>query len=186
MNDDICGAWFTWRPGVERRCRRPRGHDGPCLDERTVGEAREYVEQGRWTGGVECPCCGSWNDVYHTPFPGVAARVLCDMYRKTGRERDWVHIPSCLHNNAGGDAVKAVHWGLIEAAKGERVDGSNRIGWWRLTELGLDFVTNTVSIPSHADIQRPSTCRGLSGEPLWITEAVGKHFNYRELMGWLT
>ena len=147
----------------------------------TLAAAREYVNEQRWEG-VECPCCGSWAFVYHTPFPGVAARVLCDMYCKGGTARNWVHIPSCPHNNAGGDAVKSVHWGLIEPATGERDDGSKRIGWWKLTELGLAFVTNTISIPSYADIIRPSTCLGLSGDPLWISDAVGKRFNYRELV----
>jgi hypothetical protein len=27
---DICGEWFMWERGVERRCRRRRGHAGDC------------------------------------------------------------------------------------------------------------------------------------------------------------
>lgn len=145
-------------------------------------EAREHVLRQRWEG-VECPCCGSWVYVYHTPFPGVAARVLTDMYWDGNREqRDWVHVPSCENNNKGGDALKAAHWGLIEAQPGVREDGSTRIGWWRLTEHGLEFVTHMTSVPRYADILRPSTCLGLSGEPMWISELVGKKFSYRELM----
>jgi hypothetical protein len=150
--------------------------------ETTLAEARERVLRERWDG-VECPCCDGWMKVYHTPFPGVAARVMCDMYRVGGQQRDWVHIPVCPHNNSGGDALKARHWGLIEARDGERDDGSSRTGWWRLTEHGLEFVLGIVSILRYADIQRPSTCQGLSGEPLWIHTAIGQRFDYRELMG---
>lgn len=185
-----CGEWFYVRPGLERRCRRQRGHEPPHSTEPdgprdTLSEAREYVKAGRWEG-VYCPCCGQYLKVWHTPFPGVAARVLCDMYCKgDGPAREWVHVPSLPSYNKGGDALKAVHWGLIEAMEGEREDGSKRNGWWRLTEHGVAFVTHEVAILRYADIVRPHQCLGRSGTPLWISEAVGRRFNWRELIGWI-
>jgi hypothetical protein len=102
-------------------------------------------------------------------------------------ERSFVFLPDVLDTmkgtpHQGGYGTLGKYWGLIEQKPGVRDDGSNRVGWWRLTELGSQFVYEQATVPRYADIYNGRRLR-LHG-PAWsIRQALGSRFSYDELMG---
>lgn len=110
------------------------------------------------------------------------------MYNKA--YNDWIDVPGLAATlvtyhtrSTGGDEAKARYWNLIEAMPNvRRDDGSDRVGWWRLTAQGISFVRNEIVIAKHARIY-DGRCLGLDNTQLVsIIDVLGKRFNYRELM----
>jgi len=153
---------------------------GPFDGQTTLAEAKEWllgqIESGQI---VRCPCCTQDAKMYQRAITSEGARVLIDMYQ-TDRQ-DWVHAAS-MKSYKGGDAVKPRYWGLIEKMEGTRPDGSTRNGYWRLTDLGRRFVEGTYSPPAWVWTYDEELVAGPSGPPRGIREAVGRKFNYEDLM----
>jgi hypothetical protein len=97
----------------------------------------------------------------------------------------WLHVPRYLNGKGvvarGGDFAKLVHWGLLEAKGGERADGSSRIGYYRLTPEGVEFVENRRRVPTHLYFYN-SEVLGQETKTISMPEALGEHFDYEELM----
>ena len=75
-----------------------------------------------------------------------------------------------------------VHWRMIEAKHGElREDGSPRNGFYKITQLGVDFVDRRVEVPEYV-ILYAERLLGVSEKMATIDKALGKRFNYAELM----
>lgn len=146
----------------------------------TLSEAQAWLRD-RVDDGEKCPCCTQFAKVYRRKIDSGMAHILVQMYRHQNDEDGrWVHVPSL--GTAGGDPIKTRHWKLIEERQVQRDDGSSRAGWWRLTQLGQDFVCNRVRIPKHARLY-DGRCLGLdSTETVSITDCLGTKFNYTELM----
>jgi hypothetical protein len=145
----------------------------------TLAEARDWLRE-RVDDGETCPCCGQFAKVYRRRIHATMARDLIT-FHKLSPDGEWVHVPTALVLR-GGDFAKLAFWGLIEERGGERGDGSDRVGWWRTTRLGRSFVRGAVPVPKYARIYN-GRCLGLAGEALYIREALGKRFDYAELMG---
>src|SRR5947209_7322775 len=99
----------------------------------TLGKARDELRQ-LVEEGYRCPCCTQFAKVYRRPIHATMARELIALYRTAGT--DWCDPPQSAALR-GGDLAKCRYWGLIEAQEGEREDGSDRIGIWRMTDLGV-------------------------------------------------
>jgi len=156
-------------------------------DDYFLGEAREWLWE-RWEAGVKCPCCNRWAKVYRRALPAACARVMIALFQYKGWEgREYVHLPTELLDHMtgtaahGGSGTEGRHWGLMEQAPGLRPDGSNRMGYWRLTALGRDFVNGNACVPKYAVIYG-GECLRLEGREWWIFDALGRHFNYQDLM----
>jgi len=139
--------------------------------------------------GTTCPCCGQYAKMYRRTLNAQMVRVLTQMWHCThspaaawrGRADvdGWVHLPTLLfHRHA--DEAKMAYWGLIEEAAAVRADGG-RAGWWRLTELGQQFVTRTAKVPKYALVYN-GHCHGLEGPAVDIVDCLGTTFNYHDLM----
>ena len=131
--------------------------------------------------GERCPTCRQRVQLYRRTLYHVPARMLIVIYNIDPYE--YVYIPPlCLtYKLPGGDATMGHHWRLLEAQPGERPDGSNRVGWWRLNEDGRGFVTNQIDVEKYAFVYNQE-CLALGG-PAWsIRDALGTRFNYEELM----
>jgi len=156
-------------------------------DDMTLREARdelrELVDEGH-----RCPCCTQFAKVYRRNLPSASAQVMIALYH-AGGDREFVFLPDVLETvgartaHQGGYGTLGQFWGLMERQAGEREDGSNRVGWWRLTALGRDFVLGRATVPKYARLYN-GRCLGVSGEPITINAALGAKFDYRELMGW--
>lgn len=130
-----------------------------------------------------CPRCHQKVHLYHRNLYFAPARIMIMMYNID--RHDYVYVPPLYgeYKLPGGDSTMGHWWGLIEAQPGERNDGSNRVGWWRLTHKGRQFVTGRLFVRRVALVYN-SQCHGYEG-PWWhIINALGDDFNYRELMGW--
>lgn len=145
----------------------------------TLDDARAWLF-GRADEGVHCPCCTQFAKVYRRKLTGSIARVLIAMWREAGR--DWVYLPDI--RSAGQDEAIARYWGLIEPyPDARRYDGSSRVGWWRLTPLGVQFVQNDALIPKYASIYNGNLVSLDAREHISIIDALGTKFNYSDLMG---
>jgi len=160
-------------------------------DEMSLGDARAWL-RARVQEGAECPCCRQFAKSYDRKLPSASARLLIALYRYDDAEgREFVYLPPLLDRfgatilkgtpHQGGYGTLSHHWGLIEAQPGEREDGSNRVGYWRVTDLGREFALERATVPKYARLYG-NRLLGLHGEPISIQDALGNKFNYRELM----
>ena len=147
-------------------------------DSMPLSEARQIVLEERFSkDGIGCPCCLTLAKVYQRRIHGTMARTLITMYRHGGAD-GYVHtasLPGDTH-----EASQLSWWHLIEEEKIRRPDGG-RAGWWRITHIGVNWVLARSYIPKYARIY-DSEVLDLTGEPVTIQDALGKRFNYRELM----
>lgn len=136
--------------------------------------------------GYTCEHCGSFVKLYKRSFNANMAVALLTLYRyapnmfvkaedlliKCGRQR-------C------GDFSYLRHYRFIEPQKATREDGSKRNGYYRITALGIMFCEGKVTAPSNFLIIH-NNLKGFGGREINIHEALGKKFNYNELMGYPT
>lgn len=75
------------------------------------------------------------------------------------------------------------HWGLLEAIPDAvRPDGSGRVGLYRMTQLGFDFVRGQIKIPKYATLYNQELLALSTAELINIRDALGSKFDYDELM----
>jgi hypothetical protein len=152
----------------------------------TLEEARKMIAAQRTQpGGVDCPCCGQLVKIYKRKLNSSMARALMLIYQYFQRPdaEEWLHVPSLLAENDQNrsDEAKLQHWGLITQMQGKRADGSKRVGYYKMTDHGKQFVLGEVRVPQHALLFNQKFF-GFSFETTNIYEALGDKFNYDELM----
>lgn len=153
----------------------------------TVYEAKKWLN-GMMNTGVTCPCCGQYAKMYRRKITSTMAKCLVMIHRFFQHNKvSFIHVPNYLvkvkndGSVAGGDVAKLKHWGLLEPVVNERADGSKRAGFYRITQLGKDWADGKVEIPKYAYIYNQKLYK-LSDEKVFIKDALGDRFDYRELM----
>ena len=142
----------------------------------TLAEARQQIENG----GEQCPCCGQLVRSYKRKLHAQMAAWLCSLVRQAGPGGRWVSIDELPAR--GGDYGKLVHWGLVEQKAKTPEDTKRRTsGLWRPTLRGYQWVRNELSVPKYAEVRLGQLVQ-LTGEYISITDALGTHFDYAELM----
>lgn len=150
----------------------------------TLVEAKAWLE-GKLDDGVACPCCGQFAKLYRRKLNSSMARALILFFKTYGWEEQWVHVPTETGlSRLGGDWAKLALWGLIEERGDERDDGGKHSGWWRITHLGVRFVRNQMRIPRFVFLYDGAVMRFDPLTTVNIRDALGDHFDYRELMGY--
>lgn len=150
----------------------------------TLREAQEdYHSELDAHGVAECLCCGHKTRRYRRAFNSGMAATLCWLVREYMRTHDWVAVQARAprHVLRSNEIGKLAAWGMAEQRPPD--NGSKRTsGVWRPTLLGETFAVNGEYIHSHAVF-----CNGkiesFDGELIDIHTALGKRFNYSELMG---
>lgn len=157
------------------------------FNKQTVHEAKKWL-QGMMNTGATCPCCGQYAKLYRRKITSTMAKCLVMIHRFFQANKvQFIHVPNFLvkfkndGSVAGGDVAKLKHWGLLEPVVNERMDGSNRAGFYKITQLGKDWVDGNVSVPKYAYIYNQKLYK-LSEEKVFIKDALGDRFDYRELM----
>ncbi len=135
--------------------------------------------------GDNCPNCGQLVKLYRRTLPSATARVMIALWH-VNEGRQYVYLPQILDGmtrtpQQGGYATYGHHWKLMKQQPGVRDDGSNRVGWWRLTNLGRDFILGQATVPKYAHVYN-NECFGFSGPQWTIQQALGTKFNYHALM----
>lgn len=150
----------------------------------TLTDAKAQVF-GQLTTGSKCPCCGQYARLYRRPFNSSMAVALITLHR---HGREWVHLPSLLSEKLvgpvtrGGDWSKLAFWGFAEPKPEVRYDGSTRNGFWRITDAGLAFVNGATRVPSAVYLYNQTFYGFDPRKTVNVEEALGKAFNYQELM----
>jgi hypothetical protein len=106
------------------------------------------------------------------------ALYLIALYRK----REWVHVVTDMKDESTasrGDWAKLRFWGLIEE-KPNTDKKKKSSGYWRLTDLGKQFVRGEISVP-RVKVFRDGMVVETSEELVSITEALGEPFDYRKV-----
>lgn len=153
---------------------------------KSVGDAKLWV-QANLRHGVTCPTCGQFAKLYRRPINSTMAYALVLIYHASRGGAGWIHVAQFLVKTkndstiAGGDVVKLRYWGLLERQKDRREDGSDRVGMYRITEVGKKFVEGKIAVPAYVYLYNQLLLR-LSEEMVTITEALGSKFSYDELM----
>jgi len=150
----------------------------------TVAEARDWIKQAR-VKGCTCPCCDQHAQIWKRHLNYAMAHGLILIYEYCAEHEGWLHVPTYLDGRGvvarGGDLVKLVHWGMLIAPGTIRKDKSPRVGNYRITEKGYQFVERSIRVPSYY-LSYNNVPIGWSDKQILIDEALGKHFNYEELM----
>jgi hypothetical protein len=154
----------------------------------TLAEATTWLRAHVKKGAV-CPCCEQGAKIYQRKLSSSMAAALILIRRAFRKQSDWLHVPEYLTEVAangaiirGGDWAKLVHWGLLEAKDDEkRKDGSRRVGFYKITQLGIDFVEGRVRVPRYVYIYAQKRV-GVSDKTTSVQEALGDRFNYGEMM----
>lgn len=162
----------------------------PPGDRRSVDEAKHDLRR-RLSDGEEMPCpvCGQFCKMYRRNLNSAMAMVLVYMeryFRHPGADH-WLHIENHLKGIKDappalrGDFPKLRHWGLIEMKDGAREDSSKRVGYYRITAKGVDFVKGKIRVPKHI-FMYDNEVLSFGTEDTDIREALGERFSFAELM----
>jgi hypothetical protein len=146
----------------------------------TLTDAREWLKDHA-DDGVKCPCCTQHVKVYRRKINSGMARVLIHQWCNAGH--DFAHTATlCKHlGTSGREGAKLGYWNLMEHASEKRDDGG-KSGFWRITNLGRQFVRNEVRISRYVYIYNGNVLGFDDSQRITITDALGDHFNYNELM----
>ena len=162
----------------------------------SLEDAKKWL-RARFGKGATCPCCNQFVKLYRRPFSKSMAYVLlliARYYRRDDVKHDeWLHVPSYIAETAvgnprraaavRGDWAKLKYWNLIEEKPDVRVDGSPRVGYWRMTPLGRQFVAREVKVPSHIYVYNGEPLQRAVEEQITIDDALTTEFSYSEIMG---
>lgn len=149
-------------------------------DDMTVAEAKDLL-RGLLDDGERCPCCTQRAQVYRRSIHSSMARGLIKLYKRQPHIA-FHEIALFMEHRELADFAKLAYWGLVEEQPSLREDGSNRTGFWKITDLGLDFVEGRVTVAKHARVY-DGRCLGLAGPDVAIKDCLGRRFSYAELMG---
>ena len=132
--------------------------------------------------GVYCPHCGQWAKKYRKVMGSPTARFLIKLYTaQQNHERFYTTRDLYPRDNkASTEGVTARFWGLIEVVDATNSGGAP-VGSYRLTDKGRRFVMGAEHVPSHAYTYNGELL-GLDGNMVGIYDALGKKFNYDDLM----
>jgi hypothetical protein len=168
-----------------------RGVDG--LPENVSLQAAKAWLRLKVNDGAKCPCCTQYAKVYKRSITSAMACVLILIFKFFDRDDapEWLHVPEHMGSVdmapklraavQGGDWAKMTYWQCLEAKSGVRKDGSNRVGFWKITPVGREFVTRSLLLPKYARVY-DDRCLGLTGDPISIMDALKDKFDYDELM----
>jgi len=128
-----------------------------------------------------CNHCGANSKVYAYKI-GSYARVLIWMAFH-GKEGEYLHIPTSGAINGGGDYAKLRYWGLIKKSPKNPDPTKRSSGLWKLTGKGRDFALNRTTVSGVCYYSHPpGEVLGFESERVSIVDALGRHFDYQDLM----
>lgn len=144
----------------------------------TIEELREAAKKPI----SRCDCCGGKTKIYRRKLNAGMAWALCWLAKN--RALNWTHINQMPRRSINSrEFGKLFFWGLITEKREENKGTKRTSGIYRVTIKGSAFAFNRIKVPSHAFIQSPgSRLVGFEETHTSIIDALGKHFNYEELM----
>lgn len=132
--------------------------------------------------GYVCDCCGQFVKRYTRSFNCNMALTLVLLHKFN--VNGFIKVEDFLIANGRrrcGDFSYLVHYQLLEKMTGKREDGSKRNGYYKITGRGLMFAEGKLKVHSKFLIFN-NQFQGFSGEEIDVKQALGKNFDYDELM----
>jgi hypothetical protein len=132
--------------------------------------------------GYKCSCCGQYVKRYFRKFNSNMALALIILYRN--KDKGFIHLENTMKElgyKRCGDASYLRHYRLIEKKEGNRDDGSPRNGMYKITGIGIMFVEGKSKVQGTFIISN-NKHEGFEGDKITIQDALGKKFDYTELM----
>lgn len=153
----------------------------------TIKEAKQHLKDN-WDKGTRCPCCTQWVQRYPYSFHSGMARALIYIYQATqrgkGLEDDgFFHIENYFVDigvKIKGSHGKLKYWGMLEQRQNTDPKKHNS-GYWSITQRGIDFVHGKLLVTRKALLFNEK-CYGFVGNKISIQDALGKNFDYQEMM----
>ncbi len=151
---------------------------GPSLAE----TRRNFFIDAQQASGTICKCCDKFGKIYPRRFNRGMAITLIWLYQHC--HGTFIHLPSVapryiLKDNQVG---KLVFWGMAANEPNEKDSTKNKSGSWRISTPGIDFVEDRITVWSHIIEYNHVFIRFRQKKKITISDALGKPFNYRELM----
>jgi hypothetical protein len=144
-------------------------------DDMTLGEARALMRQ-YVRDGIPCALCLQFAKVYKRTINSGMAISLLTMYKAA--EHNWQHVPTTVGGRSREEG-KLAYWGLVQP---KVVDGGeHERGWWRVTQHGEAWLAGRSTVPKYAMVYNGGVL-SLKGEDVSFRQALGKKFDYEELM----
>lgn len=140
-----------------------------------------------WTQDVvrskaaRCGECGRIVKVYQRRLSSSIAKGLIRLHFLHSRhpKEKGFHISQIFRDR--GDFAKLRFWGLIDELPNEETTKKSS-GIWRITHRGRLFVFQQEEVPLYVTLRWGSDHIGFAGPFIKITTALGKKFDYQELM----
>ncbi len=154
----------------------------------TLTEAKQYLKDNM-AKGISCPLCMQYVKIYPRRLNAGMSKALILVYQLTTRlnpQNGWLHIQREFTkqfklNATAMDYIQLSRWGLIESKPNLGDPTKKDSGLWRITQKGIDFIYRRIKLPKKATVLNNETME-FTGEEIDIGEALGKRFNYQELM----
>ena len=136
--------------------------------------------------GTHCKACGQPAKVYHNKFNSAMARNAIWLYPHFKKHPDdWLEVGKYLvQNHRRYDGVHSklcVYEMMHKNTEARPITGAKSCGLYRMTEKGIAFVEERIKVPSHWT-QYNGEVLHFDGDDIGIRDALGKHFDYAELM----
>lgn len=134
--------------------------------------------------GYQCECCKQRVQTYSRKFNANMAYALIFMYNN--RDSGFIKVEEEMRKSGkmrSGDFTYLRWYWLIEPMQEKREDGSSRNGYYRITTRGIMFVEGQLKV-NERFLMFNNACQGFEGNEITIEQALGKKFNFNELMGY--
>lgn len=125
---------------------------GPTLD-----EARRWWQLAITSqkDGDVCPCCDRTGRIYKWSLYRTAVQLFIYMYRVGGTTTP-VHVNDVKGKfpayKGQGDGSRLRDWGLAEELRNAPKRGGRASGFWRVTELGEDFLLGRAYVDKYKSV----------------------------------
>ncbi len=142
------------------------------------------LQYGDIQKGYRCSCCGQLVKQYKRSLNSSMALVLIQLYRSG--IRDFVHVENYLNSiqspaHRRADYHKLRFWGFLEKKIGDRVDGSPKNGYYKITGRGCMYVEGKLKAKEFIYLYNDQF-KGFDGEEITIQQALGNKFSFEVLM----
>lgn len=142
--------------------------------------------------GCKCPVCNQNVRLQRYTINAETAKCLIKLYKlnKKYPEKVWFHVAEDIKIgiSVSGAFAKLRHWGLIEQLTPKNnLTAKKTSGMWRITDKGIDFVLNRITIPKFIKVYNQTFYgfeeqKNEKNNPITITDAISNKFNYSELL----
>lgn len=148
----------------------------------TLGMARERMLLGKHLLNNFCPCCHQRVKLYRRRLHSEMALFLIKLVKAYQAEQRGYSTRELLPatSKSSTDGAFLTRWDLVEGEPSMNSSGAKK-GIYRPTRKGIEFAQGRISVPSHVHILCGKTV-GFSEAPIYISQCLGRRFNYAELM----